>query len=419
MPPTPWSALQGTNQLNIGAAALASNGTNIFIAGAASAYLKKPVYKWDGTSMTPLNGAFNNLIFTLKISPVDGCLYAGGSFTQIDATPAKYIAKYSFADKKWSAVGPLDSSWQVVNALKFPVLSLAFDADNNLYVAAGTTLGRGIFILSQNNSWDPILLGTFSTLFFDGLEGRNTMYAAGNNTGVWKSPTPSDPSTWTKVGAATAGIIKCIATDNKGSIYAGGTVAGIYGLFKSDGTSWKIVGAFNTLFPLPPSVNALAYDSTNDIMYAGGSFKKVSAGSYTYYYNSISQRKFSGINELWVVMGSGFNNTVFSLALDNNNILYAGGLFTKLGTASNSPQAFYVAKWEQNSTTPLSTPTTLPSTPTTFPEPTTISIELPTTTSSVADTTTTGSVADTTTTGSVADTTTTGSVADTTTTTTP
>jgi hypothetical protein len=182
------------------------------------------------------------------------------------------------------------------------------------------------------------------------------------------------------------GNIKCIATDKAGNVYVGGLLTGTIGLYKYDGTSWKQVGTFNTLYPIPPTVNALAYDSTNDIMYAGGSFKK-SPSSPAIYYNCIAQRKVVpfglGPAETWIAMGSGFNNTVFSLALDNNNILYAGGIFTKLGTASNSPQAFYVAKWGISSTPPSSSST---STSTTTSTDTSSSTDTSTSTTTITDT---------------------------------
>ena len=54
--------------------------------------------------------------------------------------------------------------------------------------------------------------------------------------------------------------------------------------------------------------------------------------------------------QTWTQVGSGFNNSVFSLTVDSlNNLLYAGGYFTKSG----STVVNHISKWDGNAWLPL------------------------------------------------------------------
>lgn len=69
----------------------------------------------------------------------------------------------------------------------------------------------------------------------------------------------------------------------------------------------------------------MAVDSNNNV-YAGGIF--TSSGS-----NAINRiAKWNGSE--WSALGDGFNNTVNALAVDSNNNVYAGGNFIRAGGVS-------------------------------------------------------------------------------------
>ncbi len=80
------------------------------------------------------------------------------------------------------------------------------------------------------------------------------------------------------------------------------------------------------------AVQVLFTDTVNNLFYAGGQFTKVD----TITVNHIA--KWNGSN--WDSLGSGFDNSVFCIAMYNGE-LYAGGWLT----ASGSDSVSYIAKW--------------------------------------------------------------------------
>ena len=72
------------------------------------------------------------------------------------------------------------------------------------------------------------------------------------------------------------------------------------------------------------SVSDIAFDSTNNVLYAGGLF--TDAGGVTVNYIA----KWNGTT--WSALGTGMNSSVNALAFDStNNVLYVGGNFTTAG----------------------------------------------------------------------------------------
>lgn len=101
---------------------------------------------------------------------------------------------------------------------------------------------------------------------------------------------------------------------------------------KWDGTSWSVLGS-----GLNAETWALAIDS-NDNVYAGGLFTSAGGTSGANYV-----AKWDGTS--WSALGSSVNNSVFSLGFDGNDNLYAGGFFTSAGGNSASK----IAKWNGTS----------------------------------------------------------------------
>jgi hypothetical protein len=118
--------------------------------------------------------------------------------------------------------------------------------------------------------------------------------------------------------------INGIAADSKGNIYIGVNdyVSNTYFVKKWNGTTWSSLGT-----GLNSSLAAIAID-LNDNVYVGGVFTNYIA-------------KWDGTN--WSPLGSGLNDTVYSIVVDSNNNVYVGGDFYNVGSR--------IAKWNPNTNT--------------------------------------------------------------------
>jgi hypothetical protein len=89
-------------------------------------------------------------------------------------------------------------------------------------------------------------------------------------------------------------------------------------------------------------VNALAFDTTNNCLYAGGGFTTAggSSANYVAKYTAGANPPTTGT---WSALGSGVGNVVNAMALyPSTNDLYVGGFFTTAGGSA----ANYIAMWD-------------------------------------------------------------------------
>ena len=165
---------------------------------------------------------------------------------------------------------------------------------------------------------------------------RNILYAGGGFTqmgGVANTAYIAkwDGSTWSALGTGANYYVTALAYDSTRNIlYAGGyftQMSGVPGttrIAKWNGSTWSALAGSGTG---PNSkISSLAYDSTNNVLYAGGNF--IYIGSLTV--NKIA--KWNASTSTWSALGQGmYDNDVLALAYDSvRNILYAGGYFTNV-----------------------------------------------------------------------------------------
>lgn len=220
-------------------------------------------------------------------------VYVGGNFTVAGGVIASNIAKWD--GSSWSALG---------SGVNGTVRSLALDRNDNLIVAGDFTIAGNLSanrVAKWNGSdWSALGAGMNNTVYALAVNSQNVIYAAGEFT-------TADSSTVNRIA-------------------------------RWDGSSWQ---AFNAQGQnsggMQSTVYALVIDS-NDILYAGGGFSH--AGSTPVY----GIAKWSGGQ--WFSLGGVTADygryDVFTLALDNADNLYAGGLFTY---ASGVATPNHVAKW--------------------------------------------------------------------------
>ncbi len=168
---------------------------------------------------------------------------------------------------------------------------------------------------------------------------------------------------WTEVGFGFNGPVNALATTDTGIVYAGGSfgiscVTANCGLFapvrrvaKWDGNNWSAVG-----FGLNDNVNALAWDKTNNLLYAGGKFLNVCANALCNILGASASRaaKWNGSN--WSALGNGVSGAINAMTLSGDGTLFAGGDFDSCldpACTLGVQQGSHIAKWNSVSWSPL------------------------------------------------------------------
>ncbi|RJP55070.1 MAG: DNRLRE domain-containing protein [Anaerolineaceae bacterium] len=127
---------------------------------------------------------------------------------------------------------------------------------------------------------------------------------------------------------------------------SGSPIANAAKFAKWNGTSWSAAPGMTT--NLNGDVEALAYDSTNNIIYVGGKFTDANSNSTADYVFGLDLDTNS-----MVTLGSNgasdgsLTNNVYALGVDSTGVVYAGGFFTDVKNgATTLNEADYIAKWD-------------------------------------------------------------------------
>ena len=226
-----------------------------------------------------------------------GSLYAGGFR---NANGYYYVAKWN--GTRWRELG-LGTSTLNANAA---INTLAFDSDDNLYVA-----------------------GSFT----------NAPYATGKQyVAKWNGTTWSELSGYAMNAlAGTINNIDVVATDAAGNVYAAAGLSPVnsnFGVFKWNGIEWTHIG-MNVPYVnnFQGTISAMVIDKAGNV-YVSGWFTKAHETYYVAKWNGTS----------WSEVGTGSNalnanGAIYALALDADDNLLAGGFF------KNSNDQYYIAKW--------------------------------------------------------------------------
>jgi hypothetical protein len=272
-----WSALgAGTNGTVY---AIAVSGSDVYVGGsfslAGGVVNTSRISRWDGSAWNALGMGLSNTVFALKVSGSD--VYVGGAFSDAGGIlQADRIARWD--GTTWNALGTgVNSTVETIEV-----------SGGDVYVG-----------------------GTFSSA--GGV--ANTSYIA-----RW------DGSVWNALSAGTDGPVTAIAVSGS-DVYVGGSFSSAGGVSYTDsvarwdGASWHALGLGGGI----GGVSALAATSSN--VFVAGSFSSI---------GGISANRIAMWNgSAWLPLGSGFSNSVTSLALTGND-LYVGGYFS-LGPPNGSP----------------------------------------------------------------------------------
>ena len=388
-----WSALGAGIPSNsvFPVAALAMDGTgNLYAGGSfrtAGDVSASNIAKWDGAAWSALRSGMGGSFTNVDALVVDeaGILYAGGAFSTAGGVSANRVAKWD--GTAWSALG---------TGADYRVYALALDDAGNLYAGGALTRAGGVSVNRvarwDGTAWSALGSGVDSYVRALAVDAGGRLWAGGeftvaggrlaNHVARW------DGSAWWAPGPGTGhgvnSIIKALAADPAGGIYAGGVFTAAGGTLANrvarwDGTGWSALGT-GTADPVEHSigvVDALVTDRAGTL-YAGGSFTVAGGVSVNHvakwdgaawsalgagtprgvtslvmdpagnlYAGGFGVNKWDGTT--WTTLGSGMDAFIWALAADGAGSIYAGGSFTSAGGVPAS----HVAMWDGIAWRPL------------------------------------------------------------------
>jgi hypothetical protein len=332
------------------------------------------IMKWDGTAWSSLGWRSGGPIKKLCVGP-DGTLYVAGNFgggfaqygkgtwysggvskvTGYSGPPPPYVYDIKFAKNgtmfiagDFNRIGSASiggvaafsgNAWVQVGQALGTAYALAFDSSGNLYASCGSVCKL------TNNKWEWIgRTSTYEWVFALTVDGQNNVWAGGyfdslGGVSLWNFAY-WDGVNWNTPLPAMESPIRAFAADSKGNLYAGGsfTLAGGKGVShvaKWDGSKWAALGTGVTLDTAPQyaTVTSLAVDQ-NDMLYVGGRFTKA---------GGIPVKNIARWNGTrWDSLYKGVNDDVYSLAYDGRTTLYAAGAFDSAGDFSVTGMAQWI-----------------------------------------------------------------------------
>jgi len=339
-----WSRVGNLNDLNGIVYALTVDAANsLYVGGsftnAAGMASADYVAKWNGTNWEALGNGTNNTVYALTYDFKNTVLYAGGEFTNAGVSNTARIAKWD--GSAWSALG-----FGISNN---SVYALTYDSNGDELYVGGSFTSVGDAIVANrtarhiakwqvsSSQWATIGTGTeFSSSEVRAVSyefATNTLYLGGSFTSPGSRVARWNGSNWSGIGSGMDGTVYALVFNASNELVAGGDFNTADGspankIAKWDNTNWNNISPQGN--GVNGTVNAIAFDQANSILYV--------AGTFTYADGVEANRIAKWDSTAWTVLGSGFNNIVYALTVDNNGVLYAGGSFT-------SP-AERVAKWD-------------------------------------------------------------------------
>jgi len=335
-----WSDGFGSPEWGDGKAMLRDSEGGVYVPFYSGASAYRIAY-WDGAAWTEIPGTFNDEILSLALD-ADENLYAGGKFTTVDgATTVNGVARWDGA--AWL---PLGSG--LVGEFN-GVYAMAIDAANHLYVTGRFTTAGGV-IVNHVARWD----GAAWHALGDGLSYGGTAYGyailtQGSNlfvgglfTHAGGAPAPYiarwDGTGWHALGSSVDYTVRALADDGHGGIYVGGEFGSAGGATAKEIAHWD--GA--TWSPVGSGFDSqvVADRVTSLLMTPGGGLY---AGGLLLMDGS---RYFAAFwdGDTWTPLVEGTQNTgtsVYALALDRHNRLLTTGDFTVIGGIAAQGLAFW------------------------------------------------------------------------------
>lgn len=312
------------------------SGEDVYVTGifsAASGVEAHGIARWDGATWHGLGGGVNGFGLAIAVSGSD--VYVGGQFSMAGGIPANNIARWNGVN--WTSLG--EGINGRVNAVCIVGSDVYVGGD---FDSAGSIASRAVACWNGSEwispgggiiSPDPdktsvvtSLASVGSFIYAGGLFADLSPCGGPGFMSVWNG------LTWQELGGTGCGSIfgsavTCIVSTN-GQLVIGGGFSSVNGVSAScvaqwDGFIWNGIGS-----GLQTHVYAMASHAAD--IYAAGFVFTNGGGPYVVRWNGAA----------WSLMPGEFDGPVWGLE-KNDNALYVGGNFTRIGSQSIN----YLAVW--------------------------------------------------------------------------
>jgi uncharacterized delta-60 repeat protein len=333
-------ALQSDGKILVGGSFIGYNGTS------TNRIVRLNTDGSIDTSFSVGSG-FNNIVYGIAVQS-DGKVLMGGIFTSYNGTSVNYIVRLN-------TDGSIDTSFSVGSGFNNVVHSIAVQSDGKVLVIGqfasynGTSVNR-IVRLNSNGSIDTsfsVGSGFNSTVWIIAVQsdgkilvgGSFTSYNGTSTNRIVRLNTDGSIDTSFSVGSGFNNQLLSIAVQSDGKVLAGGSFTSYNGTSVNRIVRLNSNGSIDTSFSVGSGFNnqlqSIAVQSDGKVL-VGGWFTSYNGTST----NRIVRLNSNGSIDTSFSVGSGFNSTVWIIAVQSDGKVLAGGNFTSY----NGNTAFYLAK---------------------------------------------------------------------------
>lgn len=294
--------------------------------------------QWSNLGITANPNGGTGCAVILRAS--DGVVYFGGNFTGFDGNAGwDYLVKFTPSTDTWERVGGASDITNYVSAL-------AEGVDGTIYIGGGfqnVIDANGDYLVQYDGTSITSVAGGGTgdvNALAVGLDGL--LYIGGNFVAWDADGDQDDISTWNGAVYAAAGVgaadlVFDIVVGPDGTIYCAENTGGVEAYNPTTGT-WAYAGGG----ALSDDAYAVTVDSGGRL-YAGGVFLNASS-------NASADRIAYTDGQFWANMQTGANGNVWKLAAAPDDMIYAVGQFTTLGSLTAPDRA---GKWNGSAFLPL------------------------------------------------------------------
>lgn len=375
---TSWSGLASGTNGAVNAMIVESSGS-VIVGGSfttASVLTVNRIARWNGSWNAIVANGMNNTVNALAIL-ANGNIVAGGTFTSAGGVSVNRIAQWN--GSVWSPIGSGMGNNAVTDLALLPNWNLV--AGGTFTTAGGVTVNglarwNGTEWIGFGNGPNATTSFTFASIPIS--TSNNSFYKPANNIAMCLLPaanstTNTDATNWMRLNGGTIvenninGTVHAVAQFGA-DLFVGGNFTSVNNsltnedskiensyIVKWNGTAWSYlnIDSNNTKAKLNGIVYCI-FVHTVDVtstLYVGGAFTSTSDDARVL--NRIA--KFNTTTSEWdqviVAGGVGFNNTVYTIGVDQHNNLIIGGEFTANG--NNTSTYNRVAKYNGSAFVPL------------------------------------------------------------------
>ena len=310
---------------------------------------------WNGSTWEALGMGFNTAVNTLHLG-AGNVLFAGGAFTTSgdNAIDFQYAARW---DGVWTSMGSTDTTVPSEG-----IHSLIEDRAGSL-IAVGVMERLGSSLVNGVGFWDGAawqgiggsgLSDEVKTIHpYTDTDGQEVLYVGGEFTFAGSEVVNNigrlENGQWTAIGQGTDGTVHAVEMDSQGTVYVGGSFTQV---FQTDGTALLVNNmarwdgsAWTSLDTgVDGDVYTLAIDDS-DVLYIGGAFTQDGAQQQT------MNRMAMWDGTAWSPLGSGMDDVVHAVVVDGVGNVIAGGTYSAAGGVENTA---FLSMWNGSVWSPLS-----------------------------------------------------------------